>query len=639
MAPNRQWDRWQLWICLLLVAATLAVYGQVRGHEFLNYDDDEYVTEHPYVRQGLSPAGLRWALTGVHSATWHPLTTLSHQLDCSLFGLDAGAHLLINVALHIASTLLLFGVLAGMTGRRWPSAFAAACFALHPLHVESVAWVAERKDVLSGFFWMLTLWAYWAYTRRPSAARYALVGLSFGLGLTAKPMLVTLPFVLLLLDYWPLGRFGARPGESGRRRAALAIEKLPLLLLAAAVSAVTFAVQRGAGALGTTTAFPIGFRIENALVSYAAYLVKAVWPTGLAVFYPPRLPLPTWQPIAAVLLLAGLSIVALRHRRQRPYLLVGWGWYLGTLVPVIGLIKQGEQAMADRYTYLPLIGISLMLAWWVDDVTAARRDRARAAAIAAAAVLVAWGLTSWQQLHYWRDSEALFRHALAVTAENHVAHTNLGALLMRRGAIDEATAHFAEALRIRPTYAKAQINIGMALAARGELESAIAHYQEAVRLDPGSAMAHFNWGVALGQQGKADEAIKQYRAALALDRDYANARSNLGLALVAKGRTAEAITELEQTLRRRPDMTVAHTNLAIALEQAGRPEEALAHYFEAVRLDPRAPLARLNLGAALESRGRRAEAIAQYRAALALQPDLAPARAALQRAEAGAAIE
>ncbi len=624
-------DRWQRWICLLLVAATLAVYGQVRGHEFLNYDDDEYVTEHPFVRQGLSAAGLRWALTGVHSATWHPLTTISHQLDCSLFGLDAGAHLLVNVALHIASTLLLFGVLAGMTGRRWPSAFVAACFALHPLHVESVAWVSERKDVLSGFFWMLTLWAYWAYTRRATVGRYALVALSFALGLTAKPMLVTLPFVLLLLDYWPLGRFGAPAGASGRR---LVIEKMPLLLLAAAVSAVTFAVQRRAGALGGTDAFPIGFRIANALVSYAAYLISAVWPTGLAVFYPPRLALPAWQPIAAALLLAAISLVALRDWRRRPYLLVGWGWYLGTLVPVIGLIKQGEQALADRYTYLPLIGISIMLAWWVDDVTAARRGSARAAAVAAAAVLLAWGLTSWQQLHYWRDSEALFRHALAVTAENHVAHTNLGALLMRRGAIDEASAHFAEALRIRPTYAKAQINIGMALAARGDAAAALAHYQEAARLDPRNAMAHFNWGVALGQQGKADEAIEQYRAALALDPDYANARSNLGLALIGKGRTADAIIELEEVLRQRPDMAAAHANLAIALERAGRPEEALAHYFEVVRLDPRAPLARLTLGAALEDHGRRAEAIAQYRAALALQPDLEPARAALQRAAA-----
>jgi len=678
-------------IAAVLVGALVAVYAPVGGHEFLNYDDDEYVTANPAVRAGLTPASIRWVLTSTHQATWHPLTGLSHLLDVELFGLDAGAHLWTNVALHAGAAVALFLVLRAMTAARWPSAFVAALFALHPLHVESVAWVSERKDVLSGLLWMLTLAAYAGWTRRPGRGRYLVLLAAFTLALLAKPMVVTLPFVLLLLDVWPLGRLplggglacmshqlsaasadapapqGRTPSASStycasmpagasvraalrhRRLHALATkagetcrlgarawplvrEKLPLVAMAAALAAVTVVVQHGAGAVATLAAVPLGPRVANAVVAYAAYLRKTLWPSDLAAFYPFVHPLPAWRIAAAAAVLAAVSALVAAGARRRPYLLVGWLWYLGTLVPVLGLVRQGEQAMADRFTYLPLIGVFVMVAWGAAEWGHARRR----IALAAAVVVAACALLAARQVHHWESSASLFRHALAVTSGNYLAHTNLGAALAEEGADAEALRHFEAAVRLAPGYAKAQMNLGRALAERGETAAAAARYAEALRLDPGLASAEYNWGLLLARQGELDAAIAHYERALALDPTLARAHVNLGWALAAQGRYEQAVRRYRAALALAPDLTAAHNNLAVALEALGRPAEARAHYARAVDLDPADARARCNLAAVLLAEGRAEEAVAHYRAAGRLAPDLVEAAEGLAAAEAAA---
>jgi protein O-mannosyl-transferase len=617
-------DRTDCWIAAALAAATLAVYAQVGGHAFLNFDDNEYVVANPHVRAGLTAAGIEWALTQVHSATWHPLTSLSHLLDVQLFGVRAGPALLENAALHALNAVLLFVALRRMTGARWPSALVAALFALHPQHVESVAWVSERKDVLSTLFWMLTLLVYGAYARRPSRAGYLLLVVVFTLGLLAKPMLVTLPLVLLLLDYWPLRRFD--PVHSDPR---VVLEKVPLLVLAALDSAITYSAQQRVGAVVSTAAIPFSDRLANAALAYAIYLGRTLLPVDLAAFYPLHLPVPlAWAALAGAGLLL-ISVAVLLAARRFPYLAVGWAWYLGTLVPVLGLVKQGEQSMADRFTYVPLIGVFIMLAWGLADLAAVRRWSPRRLWVAAAAGLTACALLSIRQVGQWRDSTTLFRHALAVTSDNYLAHVNLGAALVAEGKIDEALPHFETALRIQPGFAKAHVNVGMALAALGDAAAASAAYEQALAIDPGSALAHYNLGVLRAQQGRLDEAITEYRAALAADPDYVNAHNNLGLTLATLGRSTEAIEHYRAALAVQPDFAPAHSNLAVALEDAGQVDEALAHYQAAVQLAPEEPLPRLNLGAVLMGRGLTDEAIAQYREALRLRPDLRDAQIAL----------
>lgn len=628
-------------LCVGLVLVTVALYAPVRHHEFLNYDDNEYVTEHPVVRHGLTRAGVVWALTGVHHATWHPLTSLTHLVDVELFGLDAGAHLLVNVGLHALATVVLFLVLHRMTGARWPSAWVAALFAWHPLHVESVAWVSERKDVLSGLFWMLTLAAYAAYVRRPSWGRHGTLVLVFALGLLAKPMLVTLPFVLLLLDYWPLGRAGITGGrDDARRWLALAREKLPLLALSAAVSVVTVLAQRSAGALGTLGSTPLAYRVGNAFLSSVTYLRKMLWPSDLAVFYPPPPQLSGWSALAATALVAALTAGAIRGAVRAPWVLVGWLWYLGTLVPVLGIVRQGDQAMADRFTYLPAIGLFLLVAWSARALLPGPARRPWLALGGVASVAACLVLTSGQ-IGHWRSSQALFAHALAVTSGNYVAHGNLGVALTALGRHDEAMDHYERAVALRPTYAKARLNLGNALARAGDTAAAEAAYREALRVDADSALAAYDLGLLLAERGELDEAIALYRRALAIDPRYAKAWNNLGWALAATGALADAVAAYERALAVEPALTAAHNNLAVALEGLGRPEEALAHYAAAVRLAPDEPRAHANYAAVLASRGRFDEAIAAYRDALRLAPDLPEVRGALEatiaaRAAAGA---
>ncbi len=532
------------WVCLALIAANLIVYASVWHHDFVNYDDNEYVSTNVVVQRGLTWDGASWAFTTGYAANWHPLTWLSHMLDVQLYGLDPGPHHLTNLLFHIANTLLLFGLLHRMTGALGRSAFVAGLFAVHPLHVESVAWVAERKDVLSTLFWMLTLLAYVEYVRRPGLGRYWAVLLFFALGLMAKPMLVTLPFVLLLLDFWPLGRMGmgsnpangwvSSPG-GWATTVRLVWEKLPLLSLTVVSSIVTLRVQRRGGNVVSLSATPLNHRVANALVSYFAYIGKMLWPARLAALYPYVQSLPGWWVAGAFLGLLGISVAVIRAGPRRPYLPVGWLWYLGTLVPVIGLIQVGYQAMADRYTYIPLIGLFIVVAWGVPDLLVRWPFRRIALPAAAGLVILACVIAARGQLRYWENSTTLFTHDLAVTTGNNIVHNNLGIVLADQGRLDEAIAHFSEALRIEPDYADAHNNLGVALADEGKLDEAIAHLSEALRIDPNYAEAHYNLGLALVGQGKLDEAIAHYSKALRIKPDYTKARDNLRLTLVKRG--------------------------------------------------------------------------------------------------------
>jgi predicted negative regulator of RcsB-dependent stress response len=529
-------------IWLGLVLATAAVYWPVRHFGFVNYDDQSYVYENPHVQRGLSLEGIAWSFSTDSEANWHPLTWLSHMLDCQLFGLNAGGHHLVNLLFHLVSTLLLFHILSRMTAAPWRSAFVAALFALHPLHVESVAWIAERKDVLSALFWMLTMWAYVRYAETLHASRSSLgvwYGLSlffFTLGLMAKPMLVTLPFVLLLLDYWPLGRTRWTDSVTGEKEKVtlgrLLLEKLPFFALTIVSCGLTLWAQRAGGAVESVEHLPISGRIANALVSYARYLGKAFWPDGLAVFYPfEKLPLEGIMGAGAILL--GVSIWAVWNVRRKPPFVVGWLWYLGTLVPVIGLVQVGSQAMADRYSYLPLIGVFIMMAWSLPNSVMERPRLRLLVAVAAVVLLSICAVLSRRQLSYWQNSITLFEHALAVTGPNDVAHLNLGNAFLTTGRIPDAIAHYEQALRVKP--AEAHGNIGSALMRLGRVQEAIGHFEQALLAKPDYAEAHYNLGLALAQLGNLSEAIKHWEQALQIKPDYAEAHYNLGGALWQTG--------------------------------------------------------------------------------------------------------
>ena len=730
-------------LCLLLALVTAAVFWPVARFDFVNYDDSDYVTANAHVQSGLKWANVRWALTTGHASNWHPLTWLSHSLDCQLFGQSAGAHHLVSAGFHLANTLLLFLVLRQMTGALWRSALVAALFALHPLHVESVAWVSERKDVLSGFFFLLTLWAYSAYvssvggrgageadglgttdygprtTDRPSrftfhvSRLYLLALLLFALGLMSKPMLVTLPFVLLLLDYWPLGRVsGVRcqvSGEAGRarphasaplnhptnpvRRPSLAqalrlvLEKLPFLALSAASSVITFVVQRKGGAVSTSLS--AGERIANALVSYLRYIGKMFWPVELSVLYPHPGHWPTWHVAASACALVAVSFAVLALARSRQYLAVGWLWFCGMLIPAIGLVQVGIQSMADRYTYLPLIGLFIMLVWGLGELGVIRTEPADSStppktvpaeqskidrnvltlaatflkpglAVLAILSVVACAVLTGFQLQHWRSSEALFQHAVRVTKNNYLAYNNLGFYLSGKGKVAEAMENYRKSLEINPAYEDAHNNLGYALAGQKKYAEAIGHYEVALRIRPkhvevhnnlGNALAeigkvdeaivhylfvlqqkpdhadaHNNLGIALAMQGKLDEAMIHFQAAIRFKPNYASAHSNLGNALAAQHKLDEAIKEYQESLRLKPDDAQAHNNLGNALAESGKPEEANGHYLEAIRLNADNPEAHFNLGMVLLRQGKRAEAAAHFSEALRLKPDYAEAK-------------
>lgn len=527
-----------LFIAFGIVAATLAVYAQLVNHQFIILDDNRYIRENPIVNQGLTVTGVEWAFTTFHAANWHPLTWLSHMLDSQIFGLNAGGHLLVNALIHASNTLLLFLFLRRVTGAKWQSAVVAALFGLHPLHVESVAWAAERKDTLSTFFGLLSLVAYVRYVETPSWKRYALVAVALALGLMAKPMLVTWPFVLLLLDYWPLGRYQWRPATATagffRALVPLVREKLPLFCLVAASMVITFIAQSQGGAVRTIIDVPVSLRLANAIVSYAKYLVLTVWPSDLAVYYPfSRTGVPVWQLACAIVLLAVISVFAVRQARERPYLLIGWLWFIGTLLPVIGLVQVGGAAMADRYYYIPSIGLFVALVFGLWDLSCAFRiHRGVMGTLTIAALSILTCLTA-VQIGRWRNNATLFEYTLSLTPDNRMIENNVGTILGESGRYDEAAAHFAKALRTQPDFlevisdADIRGNLGLLLARQGKLPEAVEQLKEALRLNPNSADAHNNLGVVLLRSGKAEESIPHFSAALQLKPEWALARDNL----------------------------------------------------------------------------------------------------------------
>jgi len=539
----------KLLISLFLIVATTCVFLPVRNCEFV-FDDDPYVTQNQYVQAGVTWESVRWAFTDTHIGFWHPLTWLSLMCDYELYGLNPGGYHWTNLLLHIENMLLLFLVLTRMTGALWRSAFVAALFALHPLHVESVAWVAARKDVLSTLFWMLSMLAYFHYVKDPRIVRYLLIILFFVLGLMTKPMLVTLPFVLLLLDYWPLGRFSFRqlPRDTDLRVRKtmnspptisaiprLILEKVPLFTLTVICSVSAICAEKHAGALGNLELLPFKIRIANALVSYTSYIRKMIWPSDLACFYPhPWHSLPLWQTAGAGFLLLCISVLVIRATRRFPYLAIGWLWYLGTLVPVIGLVQVGSHAMADRYTYVPLIGLFIIIAWGLADLAATWRYRRVVLAMSAVILVLAFAVCASFQVRHWQNSVTLFEHTLDVTAGNYLAHYNLGASLAERGRLDEAIGHYAKALRIKPDLHEAHNNWGVGLWRQGRIKEAISHYAEALRIKPNDAMAHNNLGIALARQGKPAEAVAHFRQALRINPDYMLARKNLEVVLTGQ---------------------------------------------------------------------------------------------------------
>ncbi|MGD0259054.1 MAG: tetratricopeptide repeat protein [Verrucomicrobiota bacterium] len=684
-------NRRTILICGLLAVLALTAFWRVTHNDFIKLDDRQYVTENPHVQGGFTWENVKWAFQAGYASNWHPVTWLSHTLDVRIFGLRPGWHHLINLLLHTANAILLFLVLNRMTGAVCRSAVVAALFAVHPLHVESVAWVAERKDVLSTFFFILTLSAYARYAagRRPGSEGSGRLGRNgrlgeaslpsrlwyvatlglFALGLMSKPMLATLPFVLLLLDFWPLGRsaeWGMRGAESGgsargRGWAGLVAEKVPFFVLAAGSSVLTFLAQ--AKGHNVSIGLPLGSRIANAIASYLKYLGKTVWPADLAVFYPhPDIRYPVshqwagWKIALAALLLIAITVWALFRARRQPWFAVGWFWYLGTLVPVIGIIQVGGQALADRYTYIPLIGVFICLTWGAADSLASLRPGGRDVSpkgpfspapdgislgrlgeasllsgaqvlLAAAGILAVTGcvLATQRQVKYWRNNLTLFEHALSVTANNAVAHYNIGTELEDQGNYDAAVAHFRTALEYDPSYADAHCSLGFALHALGKVDDALEQYQAAIRLKPWHAQARTSLGAILWMRGQREAAFEQYAEALRLKPDLAQAHYNLGIALTALGRFPEATTHLAEAVRLKPDYPEARTRLSQALFKQGNLAEAEAAMREVVRLYPTNAEARVNLGDLLRLLGRRDEALGRYAEALRLQPDYAVA--------------
>jgi len=692
-------SRFPVWLMAALLAlVTMALYWPALRFGFVNFDDPDYVTANPHVQGGLTWAGVKWAFGNTEQAAyWAPMMWSSHMLACQFFGLNPWGHHLINVLLHMVNTVLVFLLFQRMTGATWRSLILAALFGWHPLRVESVAWVTERKDVLSTFFGLLSLIFYVRFVQQQETrskeqgvsvflilSPYCWSLFFFALGLMSKAMLVTWPFVMLLLDYWPLQRVSSfkfsvsspDPTPSLRHTTTpllrLLLEKLPFVALAAVISVVTFVVQKHGGFVVTVMTqkhgglvmpveyLPLGARSENALISYCRYLGKLFWPADLAAFYPHPGYWPMEQVLLAGALLLSVTLLLVVKRARYPFLLMGWLWYCGTLVPVIGLVQAGRVAMADRFTYVPSLGVLVIVIWGAYELT--RRWRYQEMVLSVSgwmAVILCFGLTR-QQLGYWQNSEVLYRHTLKVSENNYLAHNNLGATLVEKGQIDEAISQYQEAIRLKPDYAGYQYNLGVALNQKGQTDKAISQFQEAIRLAPdyveaynnlGSilvakgqtdkaicqfreaiclapdyAEAHYNLGIALGMKGQIDEAISQFQEVIRLKPDYAEAHYSLGVALGRKGQTDETISQYREAIRLKPDYAEAHNSLGITFGRKGQTDEAISQFREVVRLEPNDAEAHYNLATALLNEDRIDEAISQYREAIRLKPDYVEAR-------------
>ncbi|MEN6457586.1 MAG: tetratricopeptide repeat protein [Thermoguttaceae bacterium] len=671
--PARRWPVWL--VCTLLCLAIGLIYGKTLGHTFVCLDDHVCVSGNPLVTNGLTIRNAAWALSHRYAGVWAPTVWISHTLDWTLYGPWAGGHHLTNVLLHAVTTLLLFFALQRMTGRLWPSALAAALFAVHPLRVESVAWVTERKDMLSGLFFTLTLWAYARYVRKgalafavgqqavPPGGRYRpylLVVTLFAFGLMSKPTIVTLPLVLLLLDYWPLGRLAREP-EPGANRSAwpdvrqLVAEKLPLLALAAAASIVAIWAQQVA--LDINVRFSLGWRLAHVPVAYVGYLGQFFWPMNLAVPYPRPAHLPAWHVAGALALLLLISAATIAARRRFPYLLVGWLWYLIMLLPAVGLLQFGVQATADRFTYLPQIGLAIAVAWGLSDLGGATRAAPRRWMVGSVAVvtLIASTAVAWRQTSCWRNSETLMNRALQCTTDNTLAHLwlageyamqnragealqhctaalamdpNRGEVLDRVGLVqdqlgltDDAIAQYRKAIRVEPDYPDAHFHLATVLARRKQWNEALPHYADAVRLRPSQDEWHFHFGDALAHVGRLDEAIQQYSQALSMDPDWAEAHNNLGMALVDRGQLAEAAQHYLAAVQLAPNYFEARYNLGLVLHAMGQLGEAVVQYRAALKLNPDDADAHNNLGLALAAAGKPNDAVVEYGRALECKPD------------------
>ena len=616
-------------ICLSLILLTAFAFEPVRHNDFVNYDDNIYVTENRNVTVGLTADSIVWAFTTSDVANWHPLTWLSHQLDCQLFGLNPFWHHMTSLVFHIANTLLLFCVFNRMTKALWASAFVASAFALHPLHVESVAWIAERKDVLSMFFWMLTMAAYLRYAEKPKAGRYLLVAAALCLGLMAKPMLVTLPFVLLLLDYWPLGRFRHQSlveSESSPYKSATAlgliIEKIPLLIIVIISCAVTYLAQQGGGAIRLSETFPLKLRIANAFVSYISYIAKMFYPVSLAVLYPhSEGSLQLWQSVASLALLVVISVLIILAARRRGFLLVGWFWYLGTLIPVIGFVQVGVQAIADRYTYVPLVGIFIMLAWSFAGLVRKLSLPKLVIALPTGLLIIAMLICTRIQLRYWKDSFTLFKHTLDVTENNYVMHLNFGGALFQKGRFDEAIDHFKQALKINPGFADAHRDIGFVFLKQQKTDQAITAFEQALQMKENWGEVYNYLGLAYAQNGQFETAIEKYNHALKLEPDYAEAMKNLGIAHQRLGQTQQAVENWQKALGLEPYNPDANYNMGLFMVSVGDYEKAAAYFAAVIDEKPDWAEARYNLGAAYYQQGKFEPAIENFSEALRLKPD------------------
>src|SRR5438093_4477516 len=595
LSHTKRLERPDLLILLALGAITFGIYVQVIGHQFITLDDPTYIRENPMVNHGVTLTGLTWAFTTFYAANWHPVTWIAHMIDSQLFGMNAGAHLLVNAVIHVANTLLLFWLLLGTTRARWPSALVAALFALHPLHVESVAWAAERKDTLSTFFGLFSLIAYTHYVETGSRKWYAWTAVTLALGLLAKPMLVTWPFVMLLLDYWPLRRLadatskeyrrGASHGGAATGIASLVREKLPLFPIVVASAVITYVAQSHDRAVRTLADAPIALRLSNALVSYVKYLLLAFWPNDLAVYYP-FAGIPAWQVIGTAFLLIGITVFCVSQRRIRPYLMVGWLWFLGTLVPVIGIVQVGGQIMADRYFYIPSIGLFIVLAFGLADIAKSWRVAAALSAGIAGGILLILATRTNAQIHLWRDSFTLFEHALAVTPPNLRIEHNLGMALGASGRYDEAAAHFEKALQIDPNFYDGLVAMGVTRSHQGRLPEAIEYFQAAIRSQSDAPKAHVQLAHALWTENRDEAALEEMQRVLQFAPEDADIRADFGLALALVDRIPEAIEQLHEALRLNPNSAEAHNNLGLALLASGKARESIPEFETAMRLKP-----------------------------------------------------
>jgi protein O-mannosyl-transferase len=619
MPAGRFWGKQpgtNLLLCLVIVVVTLLVYGQVRHYDFITWDDPLYVTANFHIQTGLHWESVRWAFTTSHGATWVPLTWLSYMLDYQLYELAPAGYHLTNLFWHLLNCLLLFGILRSLTKELWPSFFVALLFAIHPLHVESVAWVTERKDVLSSFFWFLTTWLYLRQVRAPSLRNYVLVVVSMAFGLMAKPMLVTLPFALLLLDYWPLRR-----AQGGRSWIPLLKEKVPLFGLALLSAALTVWAKSSVLAASSLNLQPLPLRIENAVISYVAYLSKLFWPVGLSAFYPYPSAIPLWKVGFAVISLAGLSWLAWRFRRRFPYVLFGWLWFVGTLVPVIGIVQVGGHALADRFTYIPSIGIFIIIAWGIRDILALHpRTRWGLVSVCTGAVILLSTLCHTQVQH-WSNSISLFQHTLAVREDNSLAHACLGAAFIQQGNPEQAEKHLTRAVEINPDYPEALSDLGMLLSDRGMYREAAARFTQALTLDPDNAEAHNNFALMLTRVDRFTEAIEHYQRAISLNPMFPKALNNLGAALAQQGRLEEAKPYFLRALAIQPDYDDVHNNLGLLYYQQHDYTNSRVYFETGLRYNSNNPKTYFFLGLIAVAQGQDREAAGYYSQALKLDPN------------------